>query len=649
MTWLYTLVFSGILFSSQPSLRPVSATQFLESPAPAAATLQDETEKFDKTYPLSANGRLSLSNVNGSVVVEAWDRNEVRVEYTKVASSRDRLADVEVRVDAQADRIDVQTDYDNWKTRDGQNWRSGKLNVDFHLMVPRTAFLNEVETVNGSVTVSNFTNFTKISAVNGAVKASNLRGAANLSTVNGEVSADFDRLETGSKIVLSTVNGKVFLMIPSDSNATLTADSVNGNITNDFGLPVRKGKYVGRDLYGKLGSGDVRIKLDSVNGELTIGHKNDGKQVSPAVDMLPQKSKDDDDWDSDTDKDDNVKMAADKAKVDRDVERAVRESQRETAKAVKSAQKDYLKIQPVIAQVTAESMQSAADAVSSAAAVVNSAEVQAKINEAMAMEREEMARMASDTFFSNSLPLGKVRRETYTVKGTPTLNVDAVGCAVRVRGWDRSEVQYHVTQFSDRRNAAPIDVKDTHTDNSVTVRIQNASYKERDGDFTDSTRRALIEVFVPKKTDLTIKTNGEIRVDGVSGKLDLQGADESINVRDADGSLHAVNSDGRIRVIGFNGDVTAQTSDGEIELEGAFSRLNASASDGSIFLTLPQDTSADIEANYPELKGEAIAMTRIKTGTDKSLYRIGGGGAKYQIRTDGEIKIRGMNSIIESN
>jgi len=250
MTWLYTLVFSGVLFSSQPSLRPVSATQFLESPAPVVATLQDETEKFDKTYPFSANGRLSLSNVNGSVVVEAWDRNEVRVEYTKVASSRDRLADVEVRIEAQSDRINIETDYDNWKTRDGQNWRSGKLNVEFHLMVPRTAFLNEVETVNGSVTVSNFTNFTKISAVNGAVKANNLRGAANLSTVNGEVSADFDRLETGSKIVLSTVNGKVFLMIPSDSNATLTADSVNGNIMNDFGLRVRKGKYVGRDMYG---------------------------------------------------------------------------------------------------------------------------------------------------------------------------------------------------------------------------------------------------------------------------------------------------------------------------------------------------------------------------------------------------------------
>ena len=68
-------------------------------------------------------------------------------------------------------------------------------------MVPRGAMLNEIETVNGSVTVSNFTNIIKISAVNGSVKATNIRGTASLSTVNGEVIADFDRLESGTKVM----------------------------------------------------------------------------------------------------------------------------------------------------------------------------------------------------------------------------------------------------------------------------------------------------------------------------------------------------------------------------------------------------------------------------------------------------------------
>ena len=45
------------------------------------------------------------------------------------------------------------------------------------------------------------------------------------STVNGEVTADFDQLQTGTRINLDTVNGRVNLMIPSDSNATIKSKS----------------------------------------------------------------------------------------------------------------------------------------------------------------------------------------------------------------------------------------------------------------------------------------------------------------------------------------------------------------------------------------------------------------------------------------
>ena len=88
--------------------------------------------------------------------------------------------------------MSVETNYDNWKQRNGERWKNhGKLEVDYQLTVPRGAILNEIETVNGSVEASNFTNITRISAVNGTVKASNIRGTAKLSTVNGEVLADF--------------------------------------------------------------------------------------------------------------------------------------------------------------------------------------------------------------------------------------------------------------------------------------------------------------------------------------------------------------------------------------------------------------------------------------------------------------------------
>ena len=381
MSWLYTVIFAGLVFSSQGSSSTNDERVIQNAPAPVVVEVQDETEKFDKTYPLNSNGRVSLSNINGSVVVEAWDRNEVKVEYTKIANTKERLADVDVRIDSRADHLEIETDYDNWKSRNGDDWnRNGKLQVEFRLMIPRTAFLNEIETVNGSVTASNFTNFTKISAVNGAVTATNLRGATNLSTVNGEVSADFDRLDTGNKVTLSTVNGRVNLIIPSDANATINADTLNGNITNDIGLPIRKGKYIGRDLYGRIGTGDARIKLDSVNGGLTIRRKSDGKTPNLVVNLLPNKEKDDADWDSD--KEEDVAKAASYLKMDKDVQKAVRDAEKESARAIKASQKELLAIQPELDKITAAALATTSDAVEQSTKMLNSKEIQEKMREA---------------------------------------------------------------------------------------------------------------------------------------------------------------------------------------------------------------------------------------------------------------------------
>jgi hypothetical protein len=353
MSWLYSLVFAGLLFGSdaQPTVvefnnaGPVIAAEIVTS---------DEIEKFEQIYPLSRNGRVSVSNVNGSITVEAWDRDEVRLEATKIADSKETLADVDIKVESTADSFNVEADYRGWKGPDKRNEnRNRKLEVEFRLSVPRGAVLREIETVNGSVTVSNFTNVTKISAVNGNVTASNLRGAASLSTVNGQVNADFDRVEAGSRISLSTVNGQVNLVLPSDVNATVKADSLNGNITNDFGLPVRKGQYVGRDLYGRIGTGETQIKLSSVNGNLSVGRKNDGRSPNPATNLLPNKKADDDDWDIDIDERSRANRSA---QIDREVARAMRESQKAIDEGMKEAQKAIEAMGPEMEKIKLEEL-----------------------------------------------------------------------------------------------------------------------------------------------------------------------------------------------------------------------------------------------------------------------------------------------------
>jgi DUF4097 and DUF4098 domain-containing protein YvlB len=596
--------------------------------APTRVVLANETEKFEQTYPLSANGTVNVSNINGSITVEAWDRNEVKLEAIKTADSKETLSEIEIRIDAKPNSFCVEADHDSWKNRNGgEKWtRNRKMEVQFHLTVPRAAVLSSIETVNGSVAVSNFTNQTRVSAVNGDVTATNLRGAADLSTVNGVVVADFDRLDPGSKISLETVNGKVNLTIPSDSNATVKADSVNGDITNDFGLPVRKGKYVGRDLYGKLGSGDTNVKLESVNGELAILRKKDGRGLSPTVNLLPQKSKDDEDdedWDKDDDDDDtsrNVRIDSDK--LNKHIE-----------KSVQKAQKELEKFKPELEKIDAEAIKKAAES-------IDTEKIREEVREDL--ERERAARVR-DANWEGGTPVIEKKTNSFTVKGIPKVTIDAKGCGVKVTGWDKQEVRYVVTKVASSRAPSPIVLTDMQDNSGVTLRVVNKDADAQAGFFSDDVIGVRVEVFVPKKSDLKIITNGEIRLEGVTGDIDLTGANEAINVRDSGGTLHLTSAEARVRIVGFKGALDAATGEGEMYLEGDFEKLSATAADGNIILTLPESGNVDIEADVDAI---SIADLPVPKEMSEGHWRFGKGGAKYKFTVgNGDVLIRNLSTI----
>jgi DUF4097 and DUF4098 domain-containing protein YvlB len=239
------------------------------------------TEEFHQTYPLTAGGRIDLANINGSVHITAWDQNQVKVDAVKRASSEEFLKDAEIRVDARADSISIETHYlrqDEGCHDDHHNPAS----VEYTLMVPRNARLDEIKLINGSLEVAGVAGEVRASCINGKLRARGLGGLAKLSTINGHLDANFDQLRT--PIELSSVNGSLDLTLPSDAKASIEATTVHGGIDNDFGLHTNNHRWVGHDLRGELGGGGVEIRLNNVNGRIDVRHANDGHAMSPAKD-----------------------------------------------------------------------------------------------------------------------------------------------------------------------------------------------------------------------------------------------------------------------------------------------------------------------------------------------------------------------------
>ncbi|MBV9959886.1 MAG: DUF4097 family beta strand repeat protein [Acidobacteria bacterium] len=650
-------------------------------------------EEFHKTYPLSPNGRINLENIQGDVQVQVWDRNEVKVDAIKTAYTRELLNDAEIEIDATADSLRIHTQYpDGNLTFNSEGYRryQNPASVEYTLTVPRNARLNSIELVNGNLMIEGVAGDINASSVNGHVTGRNLRGEVKLATVNGPVEATFDRLDESKAVSLGSVNGSVVLIIPSDSNAIIKAGTVSGAITNDFGLPVRRGDWVGRELYGQLGRGGSRIKLGNVNGSLNIRHASDGRTLSPATSLISvsdsknknkNKAKgedDDEDYDWDEDSDDagqsarraarDAQREAQRAQLEaqraqREAQRAVVEAQRAAVEAQREAQRAAAEAQREAAQAAREAQQEASQAARAAQAegvraardaqreaqrVVIEAqrEAQRAVVEAQRAARED-AQKTVTIYDSGSYRLVERSNANFDVSGTPRLNVKTFDGAVSIHGWDKPQVVVTlIKRARSEKGLKGIQFNATKNGNQIEI---NADFDPKFAQqlapgVTSTNASANLEIYVPRNVILRAASgDGHLALDGVTGEVDLLTADGSIDVVDGRGRILAKTDDGRIRIAKFDGSAEAITDDGRISLEGRFVQLAARTGDGSITLVVPANFNAVIEADAEKFVNEStLQVTEETTGPRKvRRWKIGKGGAVLTLRTgDGRIILR---------
>jgi len=229
----------------------------------AATAGAQVTEDFHRTVPLSSTGRVSLENINGNVTITGWARNEVQIDAVKKANEQQKLAEARIEVETAGDSVRIKTRYPEHHTS------NNPATVTYQLHVPNGSRLDGIKLVNGSLEVSGVSGEVEANLVNGTSNIHDLAGRAELSSVNGAINAYYKSLQNVSAIQLKSVNGSVRLGLPPSPNADVNVSTVNGGITTDFPLRVQ-GKFVGKHIDGKLGSGGTRIEISNVNGSVHI-------------------------------------------------------------------------------------------------------------------------------------------------------------------------------------------------------------------------------------------------------------------------------------------------------------------------------------------------------------------------------------------
>ena len=220
------------------------------------------SKEFNQSYPLQPGGSLELQNVNGTVDVQGWDRNEIEVHAVKTAKHKESdLERVSIQVDARPDAISIATRYP-------QN-EGVEVAVEYTIHVPHSARVEHIGTVNGTLRVAGVESVEDLHTVNGNIEVFEAGGNVHAHTTNGNVHLELAHLPDKTGATAETTNGSLVLAVPSDMQADVEARCLNGNFSSELPITMESNQRP-REMHGKLGRGGAPIHLRTVNGGIRV-------------------------------------------------------------------------------------------------------------------------------------------------------------------------------------------------------------------------------------------------------------------------------------------------------------------------------------------------------------------------------------------
>ncbi|BAU52177.1 hypothetical protein [Mucilaginibacter gotjawali] len=162
----------------------------------------EKFKSYSKSYPLDGNDRIRLSNQYGKIVVNTWDRHEIKVDVQikAVAQSDDEarklLDGVQILDNKDGDQVSFKTQIErnnsSWKIWNwGGNNGKHKVEINYTVYMPAKTDLS-VEDSYGSIQLPDLSGKVRINCSYGSVLAQNLSNPAN------EIEGSYGSLKAGN-------------------------------------------------------------------------------------------------------------------------------------------------------------------------------------------------------------------------------------------------------------------------------------------------------------------------------------------------------------------------------------------------------------------------------------------------------------------
>ena len=221
----------------------------------------DAQQHLSKRYPASKNVRIELRNISGTIEVESWNKDEIKLSAT-IESPNAHV------VPKQIDQnlvVDVMSD---------NRGRGDVGDVNFKLQVPINSSV-DLETRRGNISVANIRGGTVRAHVSseGDIELSNIT-ASSVVAQNTIGNIFFDgEFSSGGTYEFKSTKGDITIRIPGNSAFRLVAASPARKIAlGDFwnnGFKTQDG----RRYTGDVGDGRSSVSVTNFSGQITFLRK----------------------------------------------------------------------------------------------------------------------------------------------------------------------------------------------------------------------------------------------------------------------------------------------------------------------------------------------------------------------------------------
>ena len=265
--------------------------------------------RIDTTIAFDRRGTVALSAGGGEVIVNTWDRPQVRVRARSERSA--------IRMDATASRLTLdivrsrggdsdfeitvpQGVYVSARATNGDITITGTRGIveagtqSGDIMVTDAAERVELRSFSGDITARGIAGNIEVNSLNGDIELSDVRGDVDVTGVSSDidlrnVTARYVRakstsgditydgtVESSGRYDLGSHSGNVHVTVPEATGALLTVSTYSGSIESDFPITLKPGEHgIGhtRRYTFEIGKGDARIGAESFSGDITIRSK----------------------------------------------------------------------------------------------------------------------------------------------------------------------------------------------------------------------------------------------------------------------------------------------------------------------------------------------------------------------------------------